>query len=147
MQGGGGDPFDFGRRLGNFGGSFGGSFGEYGVPSNGPPSPMSSFGGDSIGPNNGPPSQMPDVFGGDSIDGFGRSNGGPPSQMSNVLGGDSANDFGGSNGDLPSLPNFSEEEIHLMTLSSPSLLVVPCFSPACLVLLPGTLLQKFILIH
>nr|VDC74845.1 unnamed protein product [Brassica rapa] len=29
--------------------------------------------------------------------------------------------------------------IRLMTLSSPSLLVVTCFSPACLVLLPRTL--------
>lgn len=104
MQGGGGDPFNFNCPSGGFGGSSGG-------PNNGPPSLMSSFGGDSFdgfgAPNNEPPSQMSNVLGGDSADSFGGSNNGPPSQMSNVLGGVSVDgfggSFGGSNGDPPSL--------------------------------------------
>ncbi|WZZ25326.1 hypothetical protein YC2023_008727 [Brassica napus] len=104
MQGGGGDPFNFNCPSGGFGGSSGG-------PNNGPPSLMSSSGGDSFdgfgAPNNEPPSQMSNVLGGDSADSFGGSNNGPPSQMSNVLGGVSVDgfggSFGGSNGDPPSL--------------------------------------------
>ncbi|XP_013672091.2 uncharacterized protein LOC106376543 isoform X1 [Brassica napus] len=104
MQGGGGDPFNFNCPSDGFGGSSGG-------PNNGPPSLMSSFGGDSFdgfgAPNNEHPSHMSNVLGGDSADSFGGSNNGPPSQMSNVLGGVSVDgfggSFGGSNGDPPSL--------------------------------------------
>ncbi|CAN7071239.1 unnamed protein product [Brassica oleracea var. botrytis] len=92
MQGGGGDPFNFNCPSGGFGGSSGG-------PNNGPPSLMSSFGGDSFdgfgSPNNEPPSQMSNVLGGDSADSFGGSN--------NVSVDGFGGSFGGSNGDPPSL--------------------------------------------